>query len=262
MYGAGIYFATDSSKSAREIYTKGSNKLLVCKVLLGKYKQVLGADTQLCLESLRKEGYDSVFAPRNSKGTSGVLNDEFVIYDCDQAKVDYIVHYDNASSTIPSPSIIPFPSTSPFETKDFTPSDLRKVKPGDPLQVTAWYADGHFNKMIRQTHQNQLPQFKNSRIKSIKAIRNSKLEAAFESKRKEFLTQNIPADPIFAYHGTQNDQGTLEYARRQVHGPGNYFSEYPDVSLGYGSGLIFCQLLLGNEYSGTDMSWPGYDSKV
>ena len=27
MYGAGIYFATDSSKSAREIYTKGKRKI-------------------------------------------------------------------------------------------------------------------------------------------------------------------------------------------------------------------------------------------
>eukprot|EP00095_Tigriopus_kingsejongensis_P009491 maker-scaffold661_size154698-snap-gene-0.22 protein:Tk09491 transcript:maker-scaffold661_size154698-snap-gene-0.22-mRNA-1 annotation:"predicted protein" len=33
MYGQGIYFATDSSKSARDIYTKGSNKLLLCNVL-------------------------------------------------------------------------------------------------------------------------------------------------------------------------------------------------------------------------------------
>ena len=234
-------------------------------MLLGKYKEVLGANTKLCLESLRKDGYDSVFAPRNSKATSGVMNDEFVIYDCDQAKVEYIVHYNTASTNIPS-------SVSPFQTKDFDPSDLRKLKPGDPLQVMAWFADGHFNKMIRQTHQSQMPQFKNSRIKSIKVIKNYQLEAAFESKKKDFLTQNIPADPIFAYHGTQNDQATLDsilknnfdmkYARRQVHGPGNYFSEYPDVSLGYGSGLIFCQLLLGNEYSGTDMSWPGYDSKV
>jgi hypothetical protein len=38
MYGQGIYFATDSSKSAQEIYTGGSNKLLLCVVLLGKSK--------------------------------------------------------------------------------------------------------------------------------------------------------------------------------------------------------------------------------
>ena len=40
MFGQGIYFATDSSKSAQEIYTKNSNKLLLCKVLLGRSKEV------------------------------------------------------------------------------------------------------------------------------------------------------------------------------------------------------------------------------
>lgn len=36
MFGCGIYFAVDSSKSAQTIYTKGSNTLLLCDVWLGK----------------------------------------------------------------------------------------------------------------------------------------------------------------------------------------------------------------------------------
>ena len=71
MYGARIYFATDSSKSAREIYTKGSNKLLVCQVLLGKSLPVTGADKKLDIRALRKKGCDSVYAPRNSGSTNG-----------------------------------------------------------------------------------------------------------------------------------------------------------------------------------------------
>ena len=71
MYGAGIYFATDSSKSAREIYTKGSNKLLVCQVLLGKPLDVKGANKNLDLKALRKKGCDSVYAPRNSASSNG-----------------------------------------------------------------------------------------------------------------------------------------------------------------------------------------------
>ena len=39
MYGPGVYLATDSSKSAQEIYTKQSNMLLVCRVGLGKTKK-------------------------------------------------------------------------------------------------------------------------------------------------------------------------------------------------------------------------------
>ena len=98
MYGAGIYFATDSSKSSQEIYTKGSNKLLVCSVLLGKYKTVDKADSSLSLEKLKREGFDSVFARRDTKNSGGVLNDEFIIYDPHQAKIDYIVHYKTGSS--------------------------------------------------------------------------------------------------------------------------------------------------------------------
>ena len=93
MYGQGIYFATDSSKSAQQIYTVGSNKLLLCDVLLGKSKKVFSADTKLSLKKIRDEGCDSVFAPRDSKATGGVLNDEFVIYDPDQALPRYIIHF-------------------------------------------------------------------------------------------------------------------------------------------------------------------------
>jgi Poly(ADP-ribose) polymerase catalytic domain len=36
MFGRGIYFATDSTKSAQEIYTKGTNTIILCDVWLGK----------------------------------------------------------------------------------------------------------------------------------------------------------------------------------------------------------------------------------
>ena len=85
MYGRGIYFATDSSKSAQEIYTKGSKKLLLCDVLLGKSMVVKGANNGLNGDFIRKKGFDSVYAPRGTKSTGGVDNDEFVIYDPDRA---------------------------------------------------------------------------------------------------------------------------------------------------------------------------------
>ena len=55
----------------------------------------------------------------------------------------------------------------------------------------------------------------------------------------------------------------LKFAKSQAHGRGNYFSEYPEVSLGYGPGLIFCELLTGKEYRGSDLEWKKHgDSKV
>jgi hypothetical protein len=81
MYGQGIYFATDSSKSAQTIYTKGSNKLLLCDVILGKSLKVNNSDHGLNADRLRKARCDSVYAPRGSE----VKNDEFVIFSPAQA---------------------------------------------------------------------------------------------------------------------------------------------------------------------------------
>ena len=71
MYGSGIYFATNSSKSAQEIYTKQSNTLLLCKVLLGKELIQRSANNKLDQKELKKKGCDSVFAPRDSKEDGG-----------------------------------------------------------------------------------------------------------------------------------------------------------------------------------------------
>jgi hypothetical protein len=75
MYGKGIYFATDSSKSA--LYTQGSKELLLCDVILGRSLVVYQADASLCHEYLHSEGYDSVYAPRGTKSSGGVEKDEF-----------------------------------------------------------------------------------------------------------------------------------------------------------------------------------------
>jgi len=93
MYGRGIYFATDSSKSANSLYTQGSGMLLLCQVLLGNVKQVLTADVGITEAQLKRERVDSIFAPRNSRGTGGVANDEFVVYDPNKAIPRYIIHY-------------------------------------------------------------------------------------------------------------------------------------------------------------------------
>ena len=96
MYGPGIYFSTNSLK---DIYTKSCNKLLLCDVLLGESKKVEKADQTLSLEKIRQEGFDSVFAARFTKSFDGVMNDEFIIFDPDQALPRYIIHYVLSSNT-------------------------------------------------------------------------------------------------------------------------------------------------------------------
>ncbi|KAJ3044880.1 NFX1-type zinc finger-containing protein 1 [Rhizophlyctis rosea] len=67
MFGQGIYFATDSSKSGQSMYTKGSNCLLVCDVLLGK---VLTAEKDLPCHGT----YIVHFRPHSVKANFNQLN--------------------------------------------------------------------------------------------------------------------------------------------------------------------------------------------
>ena len=54
----------------------------------------------MTLEKIRAEGFDSILAPRDSKSTGGVLYDEFVIYDPDQAIPRYIIHYRTGKNSL------------------------------------------------------------------------------------------------------------------------------------------------------------------
>ena len=93
-------------------------------------------------------------------------------------------------------------------------------------------------------------------ISKIDFITNPDLQMKFEAKKEEFKQRNIPHQTIFAFHGTQiqnidgicrNNLNTINHA---VHGHGYYFSEFPDVALGYGQGLLMFKVLPGNEYIG------------
>lgn len=80
VYGKGIYFASDSTKSAR--YMRGEfGVLLVCKVALGKVLTLQKRDKTLDQSTMKTKGYDSVYAARDSKSTGGVYNDEYIVYD-------------------------------------------------------------------------------------------------------------------------------------------------------------------------------------
>jgi hypothetical protein len=143
MFGNGIYFATDSSKSAQDIYTQGSQKLLLCEVILGKAKIVTAADPTLCLQKIRAEGCDSVFAPRNTKGSGGVLNDEFVIFDPDQAFPKYIIHY--TRSGVPSGyTFANTPSATALPFKVTTIEASRVISLDDPNEPHRLRASEHF----------------------------------------------------------------------------------------------------------------------
>ena len=262
MYGQGIYFATDSSKSAQKIYTKGSQKLLLCQVILGKSKTVQQPDYNLNKQKLRSHGYDSVYAPR---GTA-VKNDEFVIFDPNQALPQYIIHFSDTNTVLP-----PSPSThthQPITVKKMQAS--RTIDFRDPFEIYYNFAESHFRRMTAKGNPPLTPQ--QATISSIDIVVNKNLEQKFEATRRKFQSQGIPDRAILAYHGTNKanipsilqTNLQLSFAQRQAYGRGNYFSEFPAVSLGYGDGgLLLCRILPGKEFvdsSRRDIP-QGYNSK-
>ena len=93
MFGKGIYFASNSSKAAQDIYTKGSEMLLLCEVNLGRRWRLVTSKGHLTREHMVQLGYDSVHAPAGTKRSGGVVNEEFVVYSCKQAYPKYVVHF-------------------------------------------------------------------------------------------------------------------------------------------------------------------------
>lgn len=91
MFGSGIYFADQSSKSAN--YCSGFGAvhndkyyLFVCEVATGKVKDYENAQPQL---HAAPRGYNSV---RGVKGRS-LLHNEYIVYNANQVKIRYIIEY-------------------------------------------------------------------------------------------------------------------------------------------------------------------------
>ena len=158
-------------------------------------------------------------------------------------------------------TIIKQPEDYAFIRKTMKPS--RNIDSEDAFDIKCRLANGHFLQMGG----------KNGTIKDVDVVQNHKLETAFENKRMKFKRENIPHEYIFAYHGTKSsvidnimkENFDSTKAQRQLHGPGNYFSEYPNTALGYSDDkkhLIFCKVLPGRQYKGAEKTWSGFDSKL
>jgi len=79
MFGKGVYL-TSSLEKARHFGTS----VLACEVTLGASKVMNGAELELTKDSLKEEGFDSVYAP---PGCGGNVFDEYVIFNPRQALI-------------------------------------------------------------------------------------------------------------------------------------------------------------------------------
>lgn len=276
MYGAGIYFATDSSKSAQEIYTKGSNTLLLCSVLIGKYLTVEKAMPLADENSLSARGYDSLYAARDTKDTGGVLYDEYVVYHPDAALVEYIIHFEtmfqDSLSTMMEALELDALKSSRIVRYEIVPK--REIKRDDAL-------DSHFR--IAESQFLRLNQSSNYKITKVEYHLNPRIMTKFYKKLEKFKEKYQASAPnlasmIYAFHGTKCDavdsiiknnfdlnKLSKSSGDKGFYGAGIYFSDFPNISLQYGSSLLLCKVLPGKTYNvpglmmGTNLK-PGYDS--
>eukprot|EP00053_Salpingoeca_punica_P023260 m.216691 g.216691 ORF g.216691 m.216691 type:complete len:507 (-) comp48039_c0_seq1:248-1768(-) len=287
MFGQGVYFATDSTKSAQDIYTKGTKQLLLCEVLLGSQCQVDGlangtrhpldhlvkkgpqgrAYLDADLKSVKEKGFDSVFAPRDTRDSGGVLYDEFIVYDPLLALPRYIVTYDDhklGSSFIPSIKCN-IPSG-----KKHTLVELKSGRfvTNSPEEIEFRFAESQFLRMYQSP----------CKVTRIERIINPTLEKRFAAKKQKMGKE---ANEILAFHGSTTEAYTsiaednFDIGRLAKgsgdngwYGAGLYFSEHPGTAQGYAKGnksLLLSRVLIGKAYRcpGIIMGAPlekGFDS--
>ena len=262
MYGPGIYFATDSSKSAQEMYTKGSNMLLLCNVLLGKTYTVDSAQKDMTLKRLRNLGYDSLYAVRDSRKSGGVLYDEYVVFDVRQALPQYVVHYTRVDidDTMGRTQSLEAIALASQQMKKYTVVPKREIKMDDQLDIHLRIAEAQFQRLLNsQRYAGAVTQ-----IKSLDYYINPPLVAKFLAKSKEFAQKFGKAKEagyIFGFHGTKEENiasivkenFSLAHLAKNTgdkgfYGAGIYFSEFPSVSLGYGKSILLCKVLPGKSF--------------
>ena len=248
----GIHFLTQSGNGSRAQETERSQKVLLCKVVIGK-SLTLDSKTEINImdqESLRQAGYDSVYLREANSGKTG----RCVIFSQHQSYPEYIIHYD----CVPIPTLAALPDLRPAEepiTK-ITVEPSRNQNVSDPKQAHFMKVEAIFYRLQRMYGQKS----STLQIKSVDFIVYSNdfpLKVKFEEKKNELEEENFKEE-ILAFHGTDTSNVgsilnvNLNPNRSPKHGlrygRGCYFSEFPDFSLEYGEGLILFRVLPGKEF--------------
>lgn len=280
MFGKGVYFATDSSKSAQKCYTKDSKMLLVCEVLLGKCLTVERSLPGMDINKLHVLGYDSLFAKRGTQQQGGVCNDEFVVYDPNQAIVRFIVHYEETDCSLSTLATTLQPKMGNLGAPTFTKYDLLPSKRGvktDSEEFHFRLAESQFLRLMRRLNMT------NGEVTSVEYYINPELERRFKIMQvamKAKYPKGEESEVILAFHGTKLEnidpivKNNFDIQRlgastgdKGYYGAGIYFSEFPSVSMGYGNigKLLLCKVLPGKTYTCMHLMvgascMPGYDS--
>ncbi|KAH9314793.1 hypothetical protein KI387_023420, partial [Taxus chinensis] len=194
MFGQGCYFATDSSKSAQKIYTKGSNKLLLCEVILGRTWTVQEDHPEMDRDQIRRKGYDSLFSKRGSGERGGTQYDEYVIYNPHQAIPRYIVHYKNQHDP---QALQAYNFQNNITRISYEPS--LTFSGDNPGEYHFRQAESQFYRMSSRHSQ---------KVVKVELIMNKILQGHYDSARQEFQKKNGKVQEMFVFHGT--DKSAIE----------------------------------------------------
>ena len=255
MFGRGVYFASDSSKSAQHTYTRGECTLLVCDVLLGKPRPVITADYDADNEAKRTgpNGYDSVYAVPNTRDTGGVLFDEFVVYNPAQALPLYIVKFQLRK--FDAISRLQVTRRGTYKKTVVIDGATQSAAAGDDpaLDLRIRLAESQFYRMMQGQP--------GRRVVKVEALFNSDLEAAFERVKRKAKAAGGDGKTIYAFHGTPEANinkihaggfkiggAGVGTANGAAHGHGVYLATCPTTSMDYTAGanmMFMVEVVLG-----------------
>ena len=257
MFGQALYFATDSSKSFQNMYTKGSGCLLLCDVLLGQACQIAGLEVRhplsnhvkksskgrLYLDVVKKDvraaGFDSVYASRGSRDKSGVQYDEMMVYDPAQAIPRYVLHIGGSGSKGQASWRSPAKRVS-------AGAMVRELKEKE-LGVTDSKELDEFNKAVGQYM--RLMEGQSCHVKQVDVYESPAVEKAFNEKERAFKTAGKALTKVWVFHGTAGanipqicaggfqvgGSGGAPIANGAAHGNGVYTARGPATPMSYAS---------------------------
>eukprot|EP00658_Telonema_sp_P-2_P059095 TRINITY_DN4779_c0_g1_i1.p1 TRINITY_DN4779_c0_g1~~TRINITY_DN4779_c0_g1_i1.p1 ORF type:complete len:856 (+),score=115.95 TRINITY_DN4779_c0_g1_i1:214-2781(+) len=265
MFGRGTYFATDSSKSAQQMYTKGSGCLLLCEVLLGKVCSVPGLASKHPLKQyvresqkgrrfldvdhkvMQKEGFDSVFAPRDTRNNSGVKYDEMIVYNPAHAIPRYIVHFNGQADQPPKWRTPAAGGCRMIKAADVTAQDSKELR-------EFYFATGQYMRLLGSSAEP---------VTRVDVYESASVRAKFNAKREQFVKEGKSKEAIWVFHGTDKPENVPKICmdgfkiggqdghaitHGDVHGQGVYTAKGPQTPVGYASStnqVILCLALPG-----------------
>ena len=276
-YGAGIYFASDSSAHGEHIYDKRSNVLIACDVLVGKSFTIESAQ-DMTAEKLQDLGYDSLYVKRGTRETTGLLFDECVVYNPKQTIPKYVIHYEVTKYQDKDVVLFCMETNAVERNESMLTHNIEPKREmyNNELELHFRIAESQFLRLMQRSG-------KNYQIRSVDYYINPPLIRRFNKKAADMEAKygdQPEAHYIWAFHGTESgniekivtenfslDKLGSSTGDKGYYGAGIYFSEFPWTSIGYGGGLLLCRVLPGKSYDcpkimeGASLQ-PGFDSHI